>query len=186
MTRGAASIWIITGTREAGKTRFCQKVIEEARTRGLTVGGILSPAVFENGVKTGINAQNLASGEMQRLATVREEVRDAITPRWSFDEKSLAWGSVVLKNSAPCDLLVVDELGPLELQHSRGWIEGIEVLNGGEYRAALVVIRQELLETARQLWPQAVVIHITRELSDETLRTHVHSILYSQPDSDQA
>jgi hypothetical protein len=74
----------------------------------------------------------------------------------------------------------------LELQHSRGWIEGIEALNGGEYRAALVVIRQELLETARQLWPQAVVIHITRELSDETLRTHVHSILYSQPDSDQA
>lgn len=173
----SARIWIITGAREAGKTRFCQKVVSEARTRGLNVGGLLSPAVFTDGVKTGFNVQDLTTGETRPLAALREAVADAVTPRWNFDAQSLGWGSEILRCSTPCDLLVIDELGPLELLNDQGWVEGIEALDGGHYRAALVVVRTELLPVAIQHWPQAAILDIAKDENAVTLKKHLNSII---------
>lgn len=177
----AGKIWIITGERGAGKTRFCQQVIQAAGEKGLTVGGVLSPAVFTNGIKIGISVQDLASGENRPLASAREDVPGAITPHWKFDAASLAWGSEILHRSTPCDLLIVDELGPLELEHSQGWVEGIETLRGGKYRAALVVVRSELVARALQLWPHAAVLHIARDESESEQLLQLNMILASIP-----
>ena len=50
------------------------------------------------------------------------------------------------------DLLVIDEIGPLELLHGEGWTAALPLLNSPVYRVGLVVIRPELVETAcRQL-----------------------------------
>ncbi len=47
-------LYVLTAPRGAGKTTFCRTLAERARSRGWTVVGVLSPAVFEEGVKTGI------------------------------------------------------------------------------------------------------------------------------------
>lgn len=162
-------IWIITGDREAGKTSFCRQIIEEAQLHGFNPAGVLSPAVFTNGVKTAIEVQDIASGQKCLLATRREEVPDAITRRWKFDEEALKWGSKVLVKSTPCDLLIVDELGPLELEHNQGWVEGIQAINSGEYQTAVVVIRTELLANAQQRWTRAGIISLTHADSPEKI-----------------
>ncbi len=53
--------------------------------------------------------------------------------------------------SVPCDLLVIDELGPLEFNLKVGWLSALDVVKTGQFSLALVVIRPELLEPAREI-----------------------------------
>jgi len=177
MSEMTPAIWLISGQSEAGKTRFCRQMIEKARTLGLSVGGVLSPAVFAEGVKTGIEVENLRSGERRLLATAREEAADSITPHWKFDPGVLDWGARALASSTPCDLLVVDELGPLELQNNQGWIDGIHAVDSRRYRLALVVIRSSLLATGLQRWPDAHVLSLSKFDPSETISESITRIL---------
>ena len=154
---------IITGPRGAGKTTLCGKLIDQAREAGWRVAGVLSLARVVDGEKTGIDVVDLASNERRELAvrsfTMPSEIR---TTGYAFDSQAMAWANTVLAGSSDCDLLVVDELGPLELRRHQGWQAGLDVLDRGNYRVALAVIRPELLEDARLRWPGAEVIEISR------------------------
>jgi nucleoside-triphosphatase THEP1 len=44
------------------------------------------------------------------------------------------------------DVLVIDELGPLEFDLQTGWTASFEVLRRKRYRLALIVIRPECLD----------------------------------------
>jgi nucleoside-triphosphatase len=149
---------ILTGTRGKGKTTTCSRWIEEAANEKWQVSGLLCPAVFENGIKTGINVKDLTSGEIRNLAVLADGCpADVTTDHWKFDPQVLLWGSTVLEKIQACDLLVVDELGPLEFKRHQGWIEAFDVISRGEYRLAVIVIRPELLEDACSLWPEAAI-----------------------------
>lgn len=152
-------ILIISGWRGAGKTTLCRRLIEAARSRGWQVSGLLCPAVVVDGVKTGIEVENLQTQEHRLLAhhsdTQPAEIR---TKGYAFDSIVLEWGNEILKNSQTSGLFVMDELGPLELIRNEGWTEGIYALDRRAFRLALVVIRPELLQVAEQRWsPQTVV-----------------------------
>lgn len=151
-------LFVITGWRGVGKTTLCLKVVEAMRNpgsfpgvngikMGWQVSGILSLAVIENGEKVAIDSLDLRSGEQRRLAT-RTPLphHGTVMLDWAFNPETVEWGNQVLTGSVPTDLLVVDELGPLELIHGGGWQAGIRVLNGGSYRAAMVVIRPEFVD----------------------------------------
>ena len=67
------------------------------------------------------------------------------TESWHFYADGLAWGREILQHATPCDVLIIDELGPLELVRGQGWVIGLDVLRGGGYRLALVAVRPSLL-----------------------------------------
>jgi len=50
-------------------------------------------------------------------------------------------------------LLVIDELGPLELLQGSGFIEGLALIDDAIYRHTIVVIRPILVEAAKERWP---------------------------------
>ncbi len=152
---------IVTGPREAGKSTFCRHLVELARAAGRSVAGIVCPAVFEDGQKMAIEAETLRSGLRRQLAT-RRQAGSALpgisTRRWQFDPAVLVWGNQQLRKATPCEVLIVDELGPLEFERGEGWVAGLSALDSGDYRWGVVVIRPELLSVARQRWPAAEVI----------------------------
>ena len=80
--------------------------------------------------------------------------------RWHFEEETLAWGNEALAAAGEADLVLIDELGPLELTHGRGLSAGPALLDGGRCRAAVVVIRPELLEQARARWSRAELLAV--------------------------
>lgn len=161
LSQQRASLVVLTGQRGSGKTALCSLLVERARQAGWQVRGLMTPAVIEAGQKTAIDVLDLHSGQRRRLARLRQDGDTGIqTMSWTFDPQALEWGSRVLMESVPCDLLLVDELGPLELVRNQGWKAGLDVLDTGGYRLGVVVIRPELLDIARRRWPHAREITI--------------------------
>lgn len=174
----AGLLWAVSGPRQAGKTAFCRSVALAARQAGWQVAGLLSPALFQQGVKTGILAEDLRTGESCCLAsTLRQSPKDLPFGDWFFNPDALSWGNRVLESCLPCDLLIVDEVGPLELICQLGWLAALEVLPRRQFRLALVVIRPELLTEARSRLDIAGVIEINPAYpSDAWVRIWWHQI----------
>lgn len=164
MTR-SGQILLVTGPIGAGKTTYCVQHIDALRRQGADIAGVLSPARFVNEVKTGIDVIELRSGERRALAHLRTgddlmPPAGVFTPRWRFDSETLDWVNQALAQATPCDLLVVDELGPLELEQERGWVAGIAAVDSRAYERALVVVRSGLLVLAQARWPDAETVWI--------------------------
>lgn len=151
-------ILVITGERGSGKSRYCAHLLEKAKFNGLKTGGFLSPAICENGIKTGFYTLDAASGE-QRFCGKRVSEGGTIGC-WQIDSETIKWGNELLTNSCPCDILFVDELGPLEFDKHEGYTQAFETLKSGSYKTAYVVIRPACLDAFRILFPEFELITI--------------------------
>ena len=144
------SLVLLSGAHDAGKSVTCHHLMEQARRVGRQTAGILSPGIYTQGRKTGIAAMDAKTEEYRILASLRnEDDPDGIqTIHWTFDKSAIDWGNGVLADACPCDILIVDELGPLELTRGEGWQAGVTALDSRAYRVAAAVIRPELLAQA--------------------------------------
>jgi nucleoside-triphosphatase THEP1 len=186
-------IWMLTGDQGTGKTTFCRTLAARARLEGWRVGGLASPAVFDGDHKTGILVENLATGEMRPFAA-----DDPHPPfqqplgKWYIDPSAIVWGNQILKSNNFQDLLIVDELGPLELVHQLGWKYALETLHAGRFHLAVVVIRPALSDIAHQLWKLSEIISFDRTRSiDEwvcfywvTMKALIHSSRWNEESGD--
>jgi nucleoside-triphosphatase THEP1 len=160
-------IFILTGEYGAGKSVVCARVAEQARESGHTVSGLLTEraagtaAGGQGPEDQGIESRyvvDLSTGERfpfgRRGASGADApavngsaaTTDEALPGWQLDAEAWARGNQILAMVTPCDLLIVDELGPLELRAGRGWIEAFTALGSRDYRAALVVCRPWLVD----------------------------------------
>jgi nucleoside-triphosphatase THEP1 len=98
----------------------------------------------------GINVLNLRTGESRALAEADRRQSKLRTQGYRFDAKAIAWGVSVLAAACPCDLLIVDEIGPLELERGQGWVNVLDVLRDDSFKCAVVVVRPALVNTFEQ------------------------------------
>ena len=142
-----AVIGLLTGTVGAGKTTATERVIDLARRRGLACGGLLAPALTgQDGSKTGIWGVDLLTGERRTLARTDQDLGGPSLGVYSFDGAALMWANEVIdKAIGACDLLIVDEIGKLELWRGAGLAPVVPRLALGEVNRSLVLIRAFLL-----------------------------------------
>lgn len=153
------SINLLTGKIQSGKTNLCLAVSEAARQQGLQLGGLISPAVFNGGKKTAIDVLDLKTSRRRKLAELKgHQTSELETIRWSFLPEAIEWGNRALLKAVPCDLLIIDELGPLEFYRDKGWVNAFSILESGNYQAALLVVRPSLLEEASRRWDISRII----------------------------
>jgi hypothetical protein len=149
---------LLSGASGAGKTGAAQAAAAALHARGWRVAGVLSPGVWAEGRQVAINIVDLAGGQARRLAE-RADLAPALpgpaTRRWQFDSQALDWANEVLARAAPCDLLVVDELGPLGFERGEGLTAGLAAADADGFRLGLFVVRPALLHLAYARWPGA-------------------------------
>ena len=167
-----ARIVVITGPAGGRKTALCLRLVEAARAQGLLVRGVVSPPHLVGGVKVSIDVIDLSSGERRSLAESVGNGGGPATSLWHFHADALAWSRAALQHSLPCDLLVIDELGPLELLRGGGWAGAVDMLRAGGYRWALVVVRPRLLARFLELLgpAQTTVVSVTQDEQDELIK----------------
>lgn len=157
-------VLILTGERGVGKTTVCSRVVHLAREHGYTCSGLLTLA--QEGLR---DVVDVAKRSQRRLTQGYKDVSPIIQGRFRFSARTLSWGNDVLSRATPCDLLVVDELGPLEVERQEGWVVAFDVLATGGFTVALVVVRPELVGQVRDRLPRCPapdVITVTRENRD--------------------
>jgi len=81
---------------------------------------------------------DVRSGNLRRLTLGTGASAAVVQGRFRFDPETLAWGDAALAQATPCHLLVVDELGPLEIERGQGWPKAFDVLRGTDFALALV------------------------------------------------
>jgi nucleoside-triphosphatase THEP1 len=148
---------IVTGESGAGKTTWCTELAHRALSSGLTVAGLLSPAVFEGGEKVAIDLLDISSAARSRLAGRRPATESG--RKWRLDPEVLSWANHILASIVTCQLLIVDELGPLELLEHQGFTAGLELLDRKAF-SACAVVRPTLLGAAQERWPWAGCVSI--------------------------
>jgi len=158
----SSQIFLLTGDLESGKTSLCQEIAHLANLSGSKVSGLISPGVFSAGSKTAIDVQDLSTGERHRLAVLKNKMETNLdTKRWSFFTEAVNWGNQALQKTTTCDLLIIDELGPLEFDRRQGWVEAFELIDRKDFQAALLVIRPSLIQQASSRWEIASIINLS-------------------------
>jgi nucleoside-triphosphatase THEP1 len=148
-----APVVIISGPSGSGKTTLCREVLARAQACGLDCAGVLSPARFLDGRKVGIDLLDIRRADLTPLAEADDELGAVRTVTYRFHPAALAVGSATLRAAIPCDLLLVDELGPLELVRGEGWVDALDVLRSGRFRMAIVVVRPALVASFQSAVP---------------------------------
>lgn len=152
---GARRLVVLTGPSGVGKTTVCHRVVELARRGERRVAGLLSES---SGVSPGRVVQTVVSlrtGERRLLAErvgcdEGEPIAAGAAGRlaWRFDAGGVRWGHRELARcrGRKVDLLVVDQLGPLELTIGSGWSNALDAVTSTPVALALVVVNPLVLE----------------------------------------
>jgi nucleoside-triphosphatase len=115
-----ALIVFLTGMPGVGKSTVVKHVAEEVRRRGIKVGGMTSGDLRSGSTRVGFEIRDLLTNQAGVLAHVGQSVGPRIG-RFRVNSKDLDMIGVAAISSAirDADLVVIDEVGPMELTSTR-------------------------------------------------------------------
>lgn len=174
-------IGLLTGPIGVGKTTIAQRVVELARQQGLVCGGILAPGITDHrGQKIGVYGIDLRTGERRTLARTDRDLGGPSVGVYSFDGEALAWTVRVVEQALdpcttlPCDLVIVDEIGKLELWQGVGLAPILPRLSTLRRPWVLVLVRDFLLaELQTRLGPGERLVFWASEENREEMPTRI-------------
>jgi nucleoside-triphosphatase THEP1 len=131
---------VITGAIGSGKTTVCRKLVSIARERGRTCGGVLTTRAAGGY----LFVQDLLTGARAVLAGRLGAYTGPSTEKFSFNPEGIRFGLGAIARGMAADLVVVDELGPLELD-GQGFAPAVARIASREYGDLICVVRRELV-----------------------------------------
>ena len=137
-------IIFLTGDRQSGKTSLILEIAEQARRHGRQVAGIACPGLWKNQMRSGFELLELDSGQRHLLS---KRVPGLQPIPFMFDALGLEKGKNALsvRRCGGADLIIVDEVGPLELQ-GEGWAPCLDSLLQLTAPVQIWVVRRPLVQ----------------------------------------
>ena len=161
-------VGLLAGPVGVGKTTVAERVVRMARRRGLVCW----------------------NGERRVLARTDRELHGPTVGPYSFAQSALAWAVGVVERAMHpeqtaegdlrgCDLIIVDEIGKLELWQGIGLAPILPRLAGGEAPRCLVLVRDFLLSELRgKLEPLEPTVFTVSEQNREGLAPRILQDLF--------
>ena len=147
------NIFIVTGDIASGKTSLLAALAEEFRQRQRSVRGILSPVVRMDSMRIGYDVMNIQTGERVPLCRNDPDGVGIAIGEWIFRDDGIRFGNVSLDPSSliASDLVIVDEVGPLELEN-KVWATSLDRLVGSSPCPIILTVREHLIERVQNRW----------------------------------
>jgi nucleoside-triphosphatase len=165
---------LITGQPSIGKTTILLRTVDALKIKGYKIGGMISREIREGGTRVGFEIVDLETGQRGWLAHVNQPAGPKISKyRVNLTDLDTIGASSILNAVADADVIVVDEIGPMELFSptfkdavSRAIESEKPVLGTIHYRA------RDSLITAIKVREDAEILEVTREN-----REHLHNLI---------
>lgn len=143
----ARNVIIITGQTGEGKTGFIEMLIKSLQNRGIRVGGIMAPRIMEEEVTTGYDIVDLGTGtRVPFLRHINRQIKHGFE-RFTIMGEGYQTGLNALDpdRNVNSSLVVVDEIGPMELK-GKGWDKRMAELLEKFKGLLIIVVRNRLVE----------------------------------------
>lgn len=106
----------MTGRPGIGKTSVLLRTINDLKSRGYKIGGMISREVREGGFRVGFEIMDFCTGKRGWLAHVNQSTGPKVSKyRVNLGDLNAVGTSSILSAVANDDIIVVDEIGPMEL-----------------------------------------------------------------------
>jgi nucleoside-triphosphatase THEP1 len=165
-------ICIISGPLHMGKTTFTSDILGSLEKSGLKATGFLSPAVFENQQRTGFDLLLLPERERIPFSRIRTGENDLRIGQYAVDQNAYDRAVHKLQHASEshCDLVVIDEIGPWELEN-QGWASAINHLMKESDLPMIWVVREQILDRVLAYWSpsEPLIIRITKDRPEDVL-----------------
>lgn len=146
---------VLSGPVHGGKTTLLERAASLWAARGLTCEGFLSPAVTDEAGEGGYDLIELATGLRRPYLRRRGPEKAERVGPYVFVPETLERARTIIREARAAGPVVVDEVGPLELEGGGLWPALRNALGRGEPRFLLVVREGLVEELAARLAPAA-------------------------------
>ena len=143
--RTPVRVLVVTGPSNGGKTETVMALAAELRALDVKVAGFVQPGEFKEDRKVGFRLRDVATGEEAALATHGERSKGDFGTRFRFSEKGFQLGREALSLAAAASVVIIDELGPVELR-GQGHMPAVRrALAVPDLLGAVIVVRRALV-----------------------------------------
>ncbi len=145
---------IISGDTRSGKTTYLKKLIHKLLEENpdLIIGGLIAHGIDKNRERLGFEIENILSGEKVLLCDNIHQKGDLRIGKYYFKQSGLEFGRKSLNEAiSKSDLLVIDEIGPMELK-GKGWFNEIESAFKKDNLDMIWIVRKSILDKVLKLW----------------------------------
>ena len=106
----------VTGPPGIGKTSVLLRSVNGLKNRGYEIGGMISRDVREGGVRVGFEIMDFSTGQRGWLAHINQPTGPKISKyRVNLTDLEAIGVSSILDAIGNADIIIVDEIGPMEL-----------------------------------------------------------------------
>ncbi|TVQ85641.1 MAG: DUF2478 domain-containing protein [Bacteroidetes bacterium] len=153
MEKSRKPVFILTGRINQGKTSMTREIVSELKKKGLTVNGFLTFGNTNDSKRNAYFIRDINTDREEYLCSTRIDKQKTSYGRFYFEKKGISAGNKTIEQSlkTPTDLLVIDELGPMEI-NNQGWAPAIEKVVKQNSTAQFWVVREKLVKPMMRKW----------------------------------
>jgi nucleoside-triphosphatase THEP1 len=144
-------VFIITGNREGGKTGYLEDMVDFLSVFDIRLSGFLSKGVFTSDGQKDFMLKSLVDKKEVHLASRKHRENYYKAGRFFFNPDAILLGEKIIESSISqkTDLLIIDEIGPIELSEKiwfKSLTEAFDKLSG----VVVISVRMRLLDAVRE------------------------------------
>jgi nucleoside-triphosphatase len=168
---------LLTGRPGVGKTTMVNRVYEHYSKNGLKIDGLTTREVRDGGARTGFMITDLSSGQEGWLAK-KDAGRGPRVGSYvvvSGELEKIGVSALERSMNGDADLVIVDEIGPMEMTSASFRNKISKVLNGRKTVVATVKFGSRYPEV-ENTWRRSVHWEITRENRESLYRRLIRQV----------
>jgi nucleoside-triphosphatase len=148
-----SNVIIVTGEIGSGKTTLISEIAFRLKKNGIKTGGIIAPAVYENGIKKGYNLIDLSTERKMQLSQTDVIEGVARVGKYFFLPEAIVFGCEALSvtRNLESQIVLIDEIGAWELQ-GQGWAASLNELIINCNMPIIITGRRSFLELVIENW----------------------------------
>jgi len=146
-------IHVLTGPVQGGKTTLVAEKVAQLKDSGIRVEGFLCPGTMTGRRRSDFTLMNIGSGQKVAMGSEAQMTDWIKYRRFFFNPDAFSEGSLWIKKALAeqADLLIIDEVGPMELE-GMGWSDILDFLENKTDINQLWIVRQEILPEVTRRW----------------------------------